>query len=199
VTCVFVNTARVVPPPPPDKGSIRIVKDTIPDGPRNFEFTGDLGTFILDDDPLSATPRQRRFNLDPGTYTISEAGVAAFLLDRIRCTGGQTTVDLAQRRVTIRVRAGDVVTCVFVNVVRAAGPGDGDGDGDGDGGPGVGLPVTGLGVGGLLLLSFLLMSSGQGLRHAGRRRPGRHRGRHRPGAARAFATATTPTRTTWSD
>ncbi|MCA1726887.1 MAG: hypothetical protein LC722_04325, partial [Actinobacteria bacterium] len=123
VTCVFVNTREgPPPPPPPGQASITIVKETEPDSAQNFEFTGDLGKFVLDDDLLSATPRQLTFNVDPGTYTVAESQLAGWDLDSITCTGGSVVVNLAKRQVVITVDPGQTLTCVFVNQAEVIPP-----------------------------------------------------------------------------
>jgi len=113
-----------------ETASVRIVKDAQPNGPRNFHFTTDvrhnnedgLDNFTLDDDPTSERPNFQQFDgVTPGTYWVTEQQDAGWDLDAVNCSGGQTSLDLANRKVTITVGTGDAVVCTFVNVRNAQG------------------------------------------------------------------------------
>lgn len=113
-----------------ETATVTIVKDAQPNGPRNFHFTTDmrhnneeaLDNFALDDDPTSVRPNTEQFDgVLPGTYWVSERQEDGWTLEDIDCTGGQVSKDLAARRVTITVGAGDEVACTFVNVRNAQG------------------------------------------------------------------------------
>ncbi len=125
VRCTFTNTST----------AITIVQDASPDSPQDFSFTGCLGTgcaqFALDDDPTSATPRRvSGTGLAPGTYTITQAATANWSLAALSCDTGES-VDLAARRATITLTAGERVTCTFtdrsaaITIVEDAPGGDG--------------------------------------------------------------------------
>lgn len=110
-------------------GTVTIVKDAQPNGPRNFQFTTDmrqvneqdLDNFSLDDDPSSARPNTEVFEgVEPGTYYVVEHPTEGWTLDRIDCTGGGAP-DLYNRRVDLTVEDGSDVTCTFVNVRVDAG------------------------------------------------------------------------------
>jgi len=96
--------------------TITIVKDAQPDSKTNFPFSGDLGTFKLDDitpDDRDQYPKQRTFSVAPGLYTVAER-VPSNLVLRIDCVpAANGTVNLAQSRVAIRVAANEQVTCTF--------------------------------------------------------------------------------------
>ena len=62
-------------------GSITIVKDAIPDNAQDFQFSGDLGNFILDDDADPTHPNSLTFgNLPPRTYNVTETVPQAWSL-----------------------------------------------------------------------------------------------------------------------
>ncbi|MCP8900115.1 hypothetical protein [Gilvimarinus xylanilyticus] len=106
VTCTFTNQLQEPPP-----GTIVIAKhSTGADG--TFGFTGDLGNFDLVTSDGNA--RQVFSGLSAGTYDVSEAVPAGWMLDSIRCSGGQN-VDLNSNEVSIELPAGGGVACVFVN------------------------------------------------------------------------------------
>ena len=101
-------------------GSITIVENAIPNDARDFSFTGCLGsgcsTFGLDDDAGDATlPSQvSATNLAAATYTVTQAPDTSWTLTGLTCDTGET-VDLAARRATIDLGAGEDVTCTFTN------------------------------------------------------------------------------------
>lgn len=117
VTCTFSD--RVT--------SIRIVQDTSPNSAQDFSYTGcagpngasGCGTFTFDDDSDATLPASDTFSgLDPGTtYTITQGEVDGYGLSSLTCTAGQ--VDLAARRATFVLAAGDQVTCTFTDVVTS--------------------------------------------------------------------------------
>ena len=110
VTCTFANTKR---------GSITIAKDTVPNNPRDFAFTGSFGAFSLDADDNPALPNQRDFtNLPPGSYFVGELlDFADWQLTGIACNDldGGTTMDLPGRAATIDLDPGQRITCIFTN------------------------------------------------------------------------------------
>jgi hypothetical protein len=116
VTCTYVNTQR---------GSITIVKDTVPNGPQDFSYTGTsdqstgISPFSLDDDAdVTLSNTNVITGLKPGAYTVTEAAQAGFDLTGLTCTAGgtgNTTTGVA----TITLAAGGSVTCTYVNTQRA--------------------------------------------------------------------------------
>ncbi len=120
--CTFTNSST----------AITVVEDASPDAPQDFAFTGCLGsgcsTFTLDDDEDGARPsRVFGTGLAPGTYTITQAAVPGWDLTALSCDTGES-VDLAHRRVTITLTAGERTTCTFrtsssgITIVEAATP-----------------------------------------------------------------------------
>lgn len=104
---------------PPTTGSITIVLDASPNDTQDFTFTGckgtDCGPFTLDDDTdPTRSDSVTAPSLAPGTYTITQSAVPHWALTSLTCTGGGTT-DLASRRATIALTAGESTTCTFTD------------------------------------------------------------------------------------
>ena len=105
-TCTITNTKR---------GSVTIVKDAINNNAQDFTFNNNFGnsnlaTFTLDDDGPSGSvlPKERTFEVLPGTYSVSEGVVAGWQQESAICTD-QSPVG------AIVVSPGENVTCTFVN------------------------------------------------------------------------------------
>lgn len=108
-TCTWSNASA----------SIAIVQDSVPDEAQDYSFTGCLGagcsTWSMDDDNVATLPRSVQGDgLAAGVYTITQGAVAARDLFALSCTTGET-IDLANRRATITLAAGEQVTCTFSN------------------------------------------------------------------------------------
>ncbi len=115
VTCTFTNTKDNV-----DTGRIVIRKDAVPDDPQDFSFNypAFAGSFTLDDDPASAVPQERAFDVATGTYTVTEATPPSeWTLTGLTCDdpNGGTTTNVATRTATIDVDANQTITCTFTN------------------------------------------------------------------------------------
>jgi hypothetical protein len=113
VICTFTNTRR---------GTITVVKDTVPDDPADFTFTPSAGvgggaSFILDDDGPdgSNVANTRVFTVLPGTHTVTEAALAGWTLTSIACDDANSTGSVASRTATFRVAPGEDVHCTFTN------------------------------------------------------------------------------------
>ncbi|MCK4315598.1 MAG: hypothetical protein KAX24_07485, partial [Anaerolineae bacterium] len=100
IVCTFTNVQR---------GSITIVKKTDPDGGADFDFSGDLGTFSLDDDGSQVFS-----NLLPDDYDVTEAVPAGWDLDSVVCTGGDS--DPISNGVRVHLDPGEAIICTFTNV-----------------------------------------------------------------------------------
>ena len=101
VTCVFTNTKL---------GSIIVEKQTVPDGAQGtFTYTGDAAGSIGDNGQIVVT------DLEPGTYTSTEALAAGWNLSSIICDDANSTGALGTRTATFRLEAGEVVKCTFTN------------------------------------------------------------------------------------
>jgi uncharacterized repeat protein (TIGR01451 family) len=104
----------------PEPGSIDIVKDAQPNNTQAFEFTatGDsVSNFTLDDDGdnTNAYSNTKQFtDLASGTYTFTEKSVNDWMLDGIICNE-DADVEFVDATVTVNLKAGEHVTCTFVN------------------------------------------------------------------------------------
>jgi hypothetical protein len=109
-TVIFTNMQR--------NGTIRITKDTVPDGPQDFSFTmthdPTQTTFSLDDDADGTLLNWTLFGgLLPGTYTIVETPVAGYTLTDI---AGATSFDLSTRTATVTLTLdAPTATVTFTN------------------------------------------------------------------------------------
>ena len=126
ITCTFTNTKP---------GTITIIKDAVPDDPQDFDFTGDLGNFSLDDDADPTLPNSGTFTRDLGTYNVAETVPPSWDLDDISCTTNDpndtTVVNVPGGSVTIDLDGGEDITCTFTNtkpgtitIIKAAVPDD---------------------------------------------------------------------------
>ncbi|MEZ5581840.1 MAG: choice-of-anchor Q domain-containing protein [Candidatus Competibacteraceae bacterium] len=112
ITCTFTNTQR---------GRIDIRKQTLPEGaPGSFDFSGDLGTFSLQDEG-----NETFLDLPAGTtYMITEADPPpGFDLTDISCDDQRSptpsTGDLPSRTATVGLDPAEFVICTFTNSQRA--------------------------------------------------------------------------------
>jgi hypothetical protein len=112
ITCTYTNTKR---------GSIKIVKDAVPNDPRDFFFSttgAGLSSFQLDDDTGSPLSNEKQFtNLVPGSYSVTEAAPGnGWSLTGLSCPG--ETTSLPMRKATIGLSPGQALTCTFTNSKR---------------------------------------------------------------------------------
>lgn len=114
MVCTFRNERR---------GSITIIEDSRPDGPRDYAYT-DSGAptgFTLDDDADPTFANSITFDgLRAGTTrTFTQGlpgGTPPWLLVGIQCvSGGGVTVNVPSRSVSITVQPGRNATCTFDN------------------------------------------------------------------------------------
>ena len=107
------------PPAAATTGTIRIVKATTPAGGSGFAFTDDVpgsgGSFTLSDGGV------RTFSsVAPGTYTITEGSASGYSLTDVTCDDGESSGNPAARTATVRLQAGEIVTCTFRNLQSVA-------------------------------------------------------------------------------
>jgi uncharacterized repeat protein (TIGR01451 family) len=104
-------------------GTIKIVKDAVPDNAQSFGFhtADDLlpspGTFSLVDNGTSANTNEID-SVKAGTYHVSEdANPAGWQLSQISCDDAtsNSSWDLNTRTATINVGVSETVTCTFTN------------------------------------------------------------------------------------
>lgn len=108
VTVTFENTA----------GSITIVKDVVPgEADQEFDFTGDLGGFSLDDDGVGDN-FITVFPVASGAYDVTESWLAGWRLIDIEFVESDTnnsTGDVGTGTATIILEVGEDVTVTFTN------------------------------------------------------------------------------------
>jgi len=108
---------------------IKIIKDAVPNDQQDFTFTRSWGDdFILDDDGDNSNDyrNSRSFDLDEGTYTVTESGPpSGWALTGLTCSNKHSwdhswwEIDIENRRVTIHlVDTDDEVTCTFTDTKR---------------------------------------------------------------------------------
>ena len=119
--------------------SLTVVKDSLPDDPQDFQFsgTGSIGSFSLDDDggSDSALSNSQTFDLLPGAYSVTESVELGWMLTAVTCTDGEgnsipVTLDktlpaFGETEVTANIDAqyitsGSSLTIVFENTKTAA-------------------------------------------------------------------------------
>jgi uncharacterized repeat protein (TIGR01451 family) len=116
-TCILTNDDNDRPPPP-EKGTITVEKQTIPEGyvpPQGgFDFTGAIVADLLDN-------QSETVEVDAGTYTVIENldGRPFWDLISIECDDDDSSGDLATKTATYEVDPGEDVTCVFTNQKRS--------------------------------------------------------------------------------
>jgi hypothetical protein len=101
-------------------GSVRIVLDSVPDDPQDFEFDPTLGVpnFFLDDDADPTLPNSRVMTEDPGTYFVFQDGEPpGWELTAIACLDpdGGSGGDVGDLVATIDLDLGEAVQCTFTN------------------------------------------------------------------------------------
>ncbi len=103
----------------PAKGSVTIVKQTVPQdaGGQMFTFAGGLGAFSLTGGQSRTIP-----DLGPGSYAVTETLPAGWKLTGITCVDpdGGSTFNLANSSASIDVDAGEHVTCTFLNTAQGS-------------------------------------------------------------------------------
>jgi hypothetical protein len=127
VTCEFTNTKR---------GSIKIVKDAVPNDPQDFSFTA-TGTgmtptpFSLDDDADGTLSNETTFSnlVAGGSRSVTEDGETGWTLTNIACTGATSSTvvigaaggfNAGDNSVTIGLAAGENIVCTFTNTKQGS-------------------------------------------------------------------------------
>ena len=106
-------------------GDLTIIKNTVPNGPQDFNYNSELGNdFQLDDDSNGTLSDTKVYSdVNPGTYTISEDQIAGWDLTDIDCdetVDENSDVDLAAGSVDIVIDPTESVTCTFTNTERGS-------------------------------------------------------------------------------
>lgn len=87
--------------------------------PDDFNFSGDLGTFALDQDTDPALSHRRLVNnLPSGLYNVAETLPTDWILESIVCNDpdGGSSVNIATAEVLIDLDLGEAITCIFNNL-----------------------------------------------------------------------------------
>jgi len=136
VTVTYTNTER---------GKITVVKSALPNDLQDFDYTGDLGPFTLDDDAgvpgadMTYSNNKVFDNVLPDTYDVTEIVPTWWELYGIDILydDGDSTYDLGTATATLVVDPGEEITVIFrnkgygkVTVVKDAVPDDGEQDFD---------------------------------------------------------------------
>lgn len=113
-TVAFQVTAK----PTAQLATITIALDVQPDSKTNFNFTGSLGAFKLDDitpQDNDAFSNRKTFTVPAGTYTVTEQLIAGYLDANISCNPPAGTIaDLTKHQIIINAASGANLTCTFV-------------------------------------------------------------------------------------
>ena len=114
ITAGLISLCRL--PTSAGNGSITVVKDAVPEALAYFEYTGDLGTFYLDDDGVGVNYRTFTCLL-PRQYQITEELPLDWELSDITIEDpdGGSTVDLENASVFIDLDADETVVVTFTN------------------------------------------------------------------------------------
>ncbi len=112
VTCTFTSTKL---------GSVRIVKDTVPDTNDTFTFSTNGGldpfTFDLTDDGSDSTNTQTFDNVFPGEYTVTELADSGYTTT-VNCIDPSNNSSTADNTATIDLAFNEKVLCIFTNVLK---------------------------------------------------------------------------------
>lgn len=114
VTCLLTNAKQ---------GSITIIKDAQPNDAQDFAFsaTGDgVGSFSLDDDSDATLLNTTSFNnLDPGSFSFTEATTTGWSLANISCVDTkQPTGSINGSTASLTLAAGQSITCTYTNTKK---------------------------------------------------------------------------------
>jgi arylsulfatase A-like enzyme len=98
--------------------SLTVIEDSDPNAGQDFTFTGDLGTFRLDDDSNNTLPRKKVLsNLKSGTYELSQLAAPGWTLKSINCQQPSET-NATTGSATVTLLPGTATSCTFTNVRR---------------------------------------------------------------------------------
>jgi hypothetical protein len=106
----------------PTTGTISIVKEAIPEGATDFDFTSDLGAFTLTDDGTVANT-ETFLDVEPGTYDFTESVPTGWALGAIVCDedrNADSTVDVGTATVSVVLEPGETVACTFFDTLIPA-------------------------------------------------------------------------------
>jgi hypothetical protein len=107
-------------------GTVTVVKHAVPNAAQDFNFSGTLGAFSLDDDADPTLLNTNLFtDLLPGTYTIVEApspsGWSLTSLVKTEDAMQNSTTNVGTRTATVVLEAGENATVTFTNTFEFGG------------------------------------------------------------------------------
>ncbi len=106
-----------------DMGQITIVKDSVNNDGKDFNFsTSTLGSFILDDDGNNGNQHSNTkvFNVPSGAYWVRENSASGWKLTDLVCIGDDNSVvDIENRRADLDLDLNENITCTFTNTKLA--------------------------------------------------------------------------------
>jgi hypothetical protein len=113
-TVAFQVKAKPVANP----ATITIALDVQPDSVTNFNFTGSLGAFLLDDITAQdgdAYNNSKTFTVPAGVYTVTEILPTGYLDANISCNPPASAIaDLTKHQLVLTASSGGNITCTFV-------------------------------------------------------------------------------------
>lgn len=99
-------------------GSIKIIKDAVPNNTQDFTFTSSFGDFTLDDDGVLNNPLNNSItfgNLIEGDYSFTETSIpAGWGLTSVVCSANQTDTN----PVSVHLGAVGSITCTFTDTLQ---------------------------------------------------------------------------------
>jgi arylsulfatase A-like enzyme len=101
-------------------GTVVMREDALPDSGADYQFSGDLGSFVLDDDGgTDATyPSEQWFaDIPSGEYTIYRPAVAPWSFGGVTCDGTFTSFN-PEGRLTLWLHPTETITCTWVDALR---------------------------------------------------------------------------------
>lgn len=115
--CTFSNNVN--------KGSITVIKDTVPDDVQDFGFTvtgSGLTGFTLDDDGDNGNgvSNTKTFSgLLPGNYTVTESTASGWDLTALACVSDNQSLNVGSgNTASLTLSAGQSITCTFTNTKK---------------------------------------------------------------------------------
>ena len=104
----------------PGTGTVVMVEDTIPDTGVDYHFSGDLGSFVLDDDGGTDATHSNEMtftDVPSGEYTLTRPSNPPLAFAGTDCDGVGVSTD-SLNKLTIFVHPGETVTCTWVDAAR---------------------------------------------------------------------------------
>ena len=108
ITVTYTNSRR---------GSIRVVKDAVPNDPQDFTFTRSFGhNFSLDDDGDPTLSNAVTFDLAPGNYSVTELTQSGWNLANLVITGDDGDSTRVGSTANLVLDPGENITVTYTNI-----------------------------------------------------------------------------------